>query len=329
MKKVPTKVAVSYHLYIGPPSYINNLIFFLKFALSAQVDIFVSISGISEVPNYLPQHPRIVYTIVPNRNFDLGGHVENSKIIAARDHYDYVFFVNCSVRGPFLPAYYQGKWFDPFLSLFDHETGAVASSMNLFLPKSKKGFSILAQKLLGTDRVLSHMQSSCFCLKYSVFNDLLPGILSESGKCMTKDEAIVEYEISLSQEILSLGYRIKCLLPEYNSTDYRQGSFPFNFHTKYGDVLKKGAYFGRTPHPYELVFAKTNRGLYSRQFFSALLTTEKSSRHDSFPDIAFLPEIEIPDTAPWSVPNSRYQFLRRLLKRLLKRKNANRTKISL
>lgn len=315
ISKLPPRIAVSFHLYIGPPSYLNNLIFFLKFGLTSQMDVFVSISGVSAVPSVLPRHPNIFYKIVSNKNYDLGGHSENSKEINQRGLYGYVFFINCSVRGPFLPAYFAKEWFDPFLELFDQETGAVASSINLLSPSSSHSFAKLARMQFGEGKVIPHMQSSCFCLNSSTFQKVIKSTLRGTDREMSKDEAISEYEVKLSLDILRMGFRIKCILPEFNVTDFRNGSFGFNFLSINGDVLKRRAYFGRTPHPYELIFVKTNRGLYSREFLSSLLTSARISHADKFPDISFLPEKEIPDFAAWSHSVGRLGKLRYWVRR--------------
>jgi len=83
------------------------------------------------------------------------------------------------------------------------------------------------------------------------------------NKDLNKDEAVRDYEIRLSQLILDMGLNLRCMLPEYNEADYRKACEDVNLTSREGDSGFKLSYFGRSAHPYESIFIKTSRGIFS------------------------------------------------------------------
>jgi hypothetical protein len=83
----------------------------------------------------------------------------------------------------------------------------------------------------------------------------------------------------MTQEIINNGWNVKCLIPEYNRIDYRSAHSEINYSSNKGNILFEGAYFGRTAHPTELAFVKTNGRLMSEaclasHTYTALCSTE-------------------------------------------------------
>ena len=94
-----------------------------------------------------------------------------------------------------------------------------------------------------------------------------------SSAIYDKEDAIRDYEVKLSQLIKKQGWNLKSLLPEYNAIDYRVPHQDINPTSNQGDPCFKDAYFGRTIHPHEIIFIKTNRDLYSLAYFDRLTHT--------------------------------------------------------
>lgn len=79
---------------------------------------------------------------------------------------------------------------------------------------------------------------------------------------LAKNQIICRYELLLSQLLVHSGLNIKCLLPEYKQIDYRKPHQDINPTSYQGDLSVPDGYFGRTVHPYEGMFIKTQRNLY-------------------------------------------------------------------
>ena len=80
---------------------------------------------------------------IENEGMDIAAH--NTTITYAQtvlntffNKYRYFFFVNSSVKGPFIPKYYPFHWSEPFLSRISAETKAVSSSI-VCLPSADAG----------------------------------------------------------------------------------------------------------------------------------------------------------------------------------------------
>ncbi len=74
----------------------------------------------------------------------------------------------------------------------------------------------------------------------------------------------------MSQTIIRSGRNIRCLLPEYNTVDYRKHHIDVNPTSTGGDPCYEGGYFGRTMHPFEAMFVKTNRNIYPPNFLGKI-----------------------------------------------------------
>jgi hypothetical protein len=87
---------------------------------------------------------------------------------------------------------------------------------------------------------------------------------------LSKDETVRDYEMYLSQTLLTQGLNLKCMLPEYNKPDYRSLGHEINPSAREGDSGFENSYFGRTVHPYEAMFIKTSRNTSSDTYLSQL-----------------------------------------------------------
>ena len=119
------------------------------------------------------------------------------------------------------------------------------------------------------------------------------------------------YEIVLSQLFLRRSWRIRGLLPEYDALDLNEPHTNPNPATPRRDDLSyRHAYFGRSLHPYEVIFIKSNRDLHPT-FLLDLLTHSMAcaanlppERRFLDPDVAAAMAVSAGAGAPSSAPHS-------------------------
>ena len=263
------KVCVVYHYFEKNEEYRRNLSHFLKFGIIEGVTYHIVISGTCTLS--LPEISNVSYWYEGNHNYDYGGH----SLVVERIQYSFVFdfyvFLNCSVRGPFLPPWRtrEEDWLSPFLMHFeDDSVGIVGTSINI-LPKSSPHASFYKSRHGGSGP-FAHVQSMAFVLKKETFFYLVGQGFFGSAIALSRKEIISDYEIRLSQLILDGNWKIKCLLPEYNVIDYRTDVCEVNPTAVNGDVNYPAAYFGRSVHPYEVIFIKTARAIWPISYLDAL-----------------------------------------------------------
>jgi hypothetical protein len=159
------------------------------------------------------------------------------------NNYDYYFFLNSSVRGPFTLPFCKVKWFYPFLDLYKNDVKLVGPSIN---PMS----------------VAPHVQTYAFLIDNKTLNDVRDKIF---GRVYTQFIEIVHnQEINLSTVILQLGWNISSLIPEQQDIDYRNvvDNPKYQKIQNKTDIIYAGNQCnGRDLHPYELIFFKFNRNL--------------------------------------------------------------------
>ena len=252
--------AIFFHYFENNEVYKENLVFFLSVAYRKDLDFFVIISGLCTVS--LPELENVTYMYAENKNNDFGGYIYAlEKMNKAIDSYKYFIFINSSVRGPFLPKNYDRCWADYFCDLMNSETHLVGSSINI-LPDT----SSYAQKFkdnFGYTQPYSHIQTTAYALSLTALKYLIGIGFYDIHQRLSKEEVISRYELRLSQEVKRAGWNIKSFLTKYNEIDYRGSHSDINYTSVNGDPLFRGAYFGSTAQPSELVFVKTNRNLIS------------------------------------------------------------------
>lgn len=246
------KRAVIYHYFEKDDIYRDNLIFFLNIAVDKDVDYFIYISGTCSIN--LPNYPNIEYIYIENKNYDFGAAISFSNHHKS-NNYDAYIYINCSVRGPFVPKYIPIKWYEIFTSKLSDTNGLVGSSIN-FLPKGSKDSKYFSQKLNKPEPFI-HVQTTSFTLSLECFQ-----LLKDKGFFNLKDkldhlDIILRWEISLSQVLIENGYNISSILPTYNSVN-TNADLNYPNTLREGNPLRKSAFYGRTITPYENVFVKTN-----------------------------------------------------------------------
>ena len=266
---MPNKILVLYHYFEKDLSYRDNLCHFLAFAINPNVDYVVVISGPHSVE--LPDLSNIQYVFTESKRSDFGGyaHVINEGLNIAP--YEYIFFINSSVRGPFTAPHQKQSWLEIFLEQLQSngdDVGIVGSTICTL--DSNFRHSIHYQERFGGSPPFSHVQTMVYGLPSAVLKRLIASGFYQEDRDKTKTLAIENYEIHLSQLILQQGKNLRCLLPEFNQVDYRLPHSNINPTSTIGDPNEVLGYFGRSVHPYEVLFVKTNRHLYTEEYLARL-----------------------------------------------------------
>lgn len=253
--------AVIYHYFEKDKTYRENFIFFLARAWRSDLEFFIVISGKHSVD--LPVRDNIQYVYTQNLGQDFGSYAAVTES-GALDNFDRLIFINCSVRGPFLPHYSTDCWTHPFLSLLEGDVHLCGSTINI-LHDTRPFHLLYRQRHPDDPEPFSHVQSSAHAMTAKCFALLRTQNLYAAATEFDKERAVVDCEIAMSQLVRGNGWNIACLLPPYNALDYRAPHGDINPATTTGHPQTKGAYFGLTAHPLELVFIKTGWNLLSKE----------------------------------------------------------------
>jgi hypothetical protein len=284
-----TKNLVIYHYFEKDASYCDNLLHFLVFGVLPQLDYIFVISGAHSVQ--LPELPNVRYLFTDPKRSDFGGYAQLINEGLNVDPYDNIFFINSSVRGPFVPPYCLQPWYEAFLEQMHGDVGMVGTSICSL--KEDFRHSINYQARYEGAPPYSHVQTMAYALRREVLSQLIADGFYQEDRDSTKTLAIEDYEIHLSQLVLKLGWNLRCLLPEFNSIDYRLSHTNPNPTSTIGDPNELLGYFGRSAHPYETIFVKTNRDLYTDAYLDRLTYSIWQARAgQKYSEICALPSVE-------------------------------------
>ena len=260
------KTLVLYHYFEKDASYRDNLLHFLVFGYLPSLDYVIVIAGNHSLD--LPQAPNLRYIFTENQNSDYGGYAHALPTIGDLRQYENIFFINSSVRGPYQLATDHRPWMQIYLALLQPDVGLVGSSICIL--RADFRHSLNYQEKFGGMPPFSHVQTASFAMSSSTLIYLLAKGFFDPLDLFNKTQAIENYEIRLSQLVLEQGKNLKCLLPEYNTIDFRLAYTDINPTSTIGDPCEALGYFGRNVHPYEVMFIKTNRYLYSNAYLQRL-----------------------------------------------------------
>jgi hypothetical protein len=241
--------------------YKNNLVYFLNYGLEESNDYIFVING--DLSIKIPKYKNIKVLHRDNIGYDFSAYGEALKSINI-EQYKYFFFINTSVRGPFLPNYVKMSWTVPFKNLLNNNVKLVGTTINL-----TENYIIDHNDFLyDKQKYYAHVQSQMFatdleCLKFLMLKGIFD-LFTENNF----EKFIILKEIGMSYHILKNNWNISCLLPEYQDIDYRTLNVDFNPTSTDGEMNYVNAYFNRTLHPYEAIFIKTNRDLFNNQIQS-------------------------------------------------------------
>ena len=233
----------------------KSLVTFVFHKRDVNVDFFMR-HGIVSSPN-------VDYCIVENSDVLAPGVVESmhgaSKVYSITRHnvsqcfggysasvrmltypYKYRFFINSTVRGPFVPPYASKSkhWTEYFVEKFVNNVVMVGATINL-VP-------------------YVHVQSMMMAVDQRALKILVDNnILLKEDVMVEKEALIANHEIRGPQLVLKSGYNLDCMMTSYQGRDWR------TTFTEADDLLQDpwyvGAYYGHTLHPYETMFFKCFR----------------------------------------------------------------------
>lgn len=261
-----TKNLLVYHFFEKDASYRDNFLHFLVFGVVPDLDYVFVISGNYSVD--LPDLPNVRYFFTGPKRSDFGGYAQLINEGLDLSSYDHIFFINSSVRGPFVPPHHTQPWFESFVEQFHGDVGLVGSSICTLQEDFRH--SINYQARYGGNPPYSHVQTMAYVLRKEALAKLIAEGFYRDDRDATKTLAIEDYEIHLSQLVLKQGWNLRCLLPEFNGIDYRLPHANPNPTSTVGDPNEVLGYFGRSAHPYETIFVKTNRDLYTEAYIDRL-----------------------------------------------------------
>lgn len=272
---------VIYHYFEKDASYRDNFLHFLLFGVQEDNDYVMIMSG--EHSLELPDLPNVRYVFTEPKRSDFGGYAELINQGLNIDPYQYIFFINSSVRGPFIPPYANSSWTQILLEQMRADVGMVGTSICTL--KADFRHSLNYQARYGGNTPFSHVQTMAYVLRSEVLKKIIAQGFYQQDRDVSKTLAIEEYEIHLSQLVLAQGWNLRCLLPELNQVDYRKPHVNPNPSSTVGDPNEVLGYFGRSIHPYEGLFVKTNRHLFTEYYLNRLAYSMLIARAEDLPDV--------------------------------------------
>lgn len=260
-------VSIIYSYYEKNDAYRTNMLYFLRHGYIKDPTIMYTIVVNGSHTIKFPSAENILVIQRENTGFDFQGYYIG--LLSLKKRYDYYVFVNCSVRGPFLPPYTRAyfRWYQPLLDLLKGSTKLVGSTIN-YQPPSHA---------FDSHRYSPHVQSYCFAMDAEC-QDYLINNAPLFKRCYTsKSEVILHQEVGMSTQVLQKGWNISCLIPEYQDLNYRDAS---NRQIIPDDILWEKNALGRVVHPYEVIFSKIDRGISEAEIET--LTNYHLSVNDRF-----------------------------------------------
>jgi hypothetical protein len=256
VKNESNKILVLYCYYEKNINYINNLQLFLKLGLYDECDYLFIING--KISIEIPEKNNIKVLYRKNEDYDFGAYNDGLETINI-NKYNYYFFINTSVRGPFIPSYVKMKWYEPFINLFIGDVKLVGTSINI-LDKDTNESQAFYNKT-NFIKPYTHVQTQMFAVTQECLQFLISSKIFSNNDYNNWSEFIAIKEILMSQLVLKNNWNISCIIPEYQNIDYRKLNNDVNFSSNHGDPNYSNCCFGRTVHPYESIFIKINRNL--------------------------------------------------------------------
>ena len=287
-----TVVVYVYH------DYNTNVEFFIKHGLfeSNKVDFIIvnnknplasKTSGLS-----LPSSSNVSLMERPNIGHDFGGWSDAIFKNCLSEKYDYFILINSTVRGPFLPPWYQVKdWTGLFTRLIDCETKLTGTTIGLV-----HGRPVIQSMLLCFDR-----QGLEIGIKDNIFSP--NPVQKEKGR------VVMENEVQFSLSIANYGYRVRSIMAAYYNTVFEK---PVVTKEPIIEHCMTNGYFGVNIHPYEIIFIKDNRDINKNLDIDAV-TRHHCSGFDCFSVAAKLtssfvvtPSVPMSYVAPLSIKASAF-----------------------
>ena len=274
------KIALIYHFYEASNEHALNLEHFLQSGISQEIDYFFMLA--SEPSIIFPAQNNISVTQIPNMNRDIGGYVAGYNLIKDKS-YDYIFFINSGIGGPFLRDEKSLPWYEYFLEKLNEDTHLIGTSIN-DLPRpiwwSSELDTILSNspfRDLIDPEYAYHVQTGFFCITGEALQYLRAIGFFDQEFGSEYFSLVGQFEITLSQLLLhrteGKAWNITSIQDEFLGVDFRK-----RVDLKLGDPYYEFEYLGRTVEPYEFIFLKTARGGLSKSELAELRTSKTPSK---------------------------------------------------
>lgn len=241
------------YAYTETPINRANLKFFCDHGLDEHVVTVLVCNGCT-VPEFVPNFLRVLER--PNTGFDFEAHFHGLAQVDDLNAFDYFLFLNASVRGPYLP-----RWFDRS-SGFPHWSHCFTQ----FLSVTVKLVGTTLNHRYRTD-VVPHVQSMVWCTDRQGLDILRDHHILEARNPYGKEDTIRFKEVHMSKLIKDQGF------------DFRSLALGDYLEVAHDDPQWLGTYHGTNLNPLECLFVKTNsnrlaadpvRLLYDRCFAARL-----------------------------------------------------------
>jgi len=250
------KICTLYAYYEKNDLYKDNFTYFLNNGILDNVDYYIIING--ECSVNIPDRTNITVFKRENKGYDFGAYSYAIKNI--NKIYNYYFFINTSVIGPYLKDS-NNPWTSYFLELFKDDVKVVGTSINIFTSNTL-GSKYDLTKFYSKNAPYSHVQSMFFCIDNEYYQHLKNINFFDENVMNNAEDIqyiIVTKEIGLSQIALEHGWNINCILSKYKNLDYKNMDKDINNTSNFGDPYYSKAYFGEDIDKYEVIFYKNNR----------------------------------------------------------------------
>jgi hypothetical protein len=235
--------------------YNRNVKFFLNFGVTEDPNVdYMIVQNMpewpkdqkSELENSEIGTSKMYWIRRPNISTDIGAYSEAMRNLP-EDTYDYFVFVNSTVRGPFLPVWYNKKehWSSCFTRLLSDTVAIV-------------GLSIVTKHIWYFKPYVQSMAYAIDARGVELYRH--HGIFMSKNKGTSKLQRMVKYEQRGSRVLLKYGYNLDCFLTAAQGRDWqsRKNSKVGN-NKRLKDVWHNRGYLGYNVHPHESLFFKTNR----------------------------------------------------------------------
>jgi hypothetical protein len=262
------------------PEYLNNLQYFIRDGIRANDGCdyvivvnqavgqeMMSFSAMSSMAGSLPPNAR--YVTHRNECYDWGtlGWLLTTKQVDT-SKYEYILFINSSVRGPYLPSYWPKHvhWTRVFTDRINNSTKLVGPTIScegiqpVGFPKERKN---------------PHVQSFVVATDQVGLQLLMAD--GDVFKCYDHIHLTMFHsELGASKVILDAGYTIDCLMMRYQGVNWQDKS---QWHCNSDESpYKESHYDGINVDPLEVLFVKVKEQLLELRYGATL----KAEKYDAW-----------------------------------------------
>lgn len=242
------KSIIIIYTYYQSPSSDYNLDFYCRAELANNInnesrDYIIVVNGYTyNKLIHIPNASNITVLSRENVGYDFGGHNAALEYIDNKGKtYDYYFFMNSGVCGPFTTYLSDSEdWTDRFISKINDTVKLVGTTIVCLPYEDAGGYGPKVEGFFFmTDSIglrILKQKNTIFC------------------NHPTKYSAIVNGEYGLSNCILDAGYSLDCMLKMYEGVDWRDSANYSKNNNRHPS--RNGSFYGKSIHPYEVIFHK-------------------------------------------------------------------------